>query len=868
MKRDDDLDREIRAHLDEEARERRQDGMDEPQSIDAARRTFGNATLVKEEIRNMSRWTSLEQAWQDVRYGARLLVKNPAVSGIAILTLALGIGANTAIFSLVEGLMLKPFPYPEAERIVVPATIFQRLKTDRGSISWSDIGDWKKDSSVFEAVAAISTPDADVTGGEEPQRVRLLVADEDYFRVMGVRPMLGRAFTAEENAPKAGRVAVLTYDYWMRHYGGDEKAVGSIMEIASVPHTVIGIMPKDSTWPEKTDILRPIGTGGTPNADMLRRDNHAYQAVARLRRGLTLEQAQSRMTAMGARIARQYSIRAGTNWKIHSLRGYVLGDTIQDTLLVLLGAVLLVLLIACVNVANLLMARGATRGREVAIRNALGAGWMRLLRQFLAESLLLSAAGGAAGILVGYWGLKGLVHFAPADVPRLDEVAMNSVVLAFTFGLCVLTAIFSGLMPAIQAMRISPVEAFREAGRGFSGSLRAGRLRSAMVVAELALAIVLLAGAGLLVRSFAQMQGVDPGFPTRNLLTMRFALPYARYPKVNQVTAALQQILEGIRRIPGVRSASATSSLPLDGGGSYLGRVFLTEGQPEPPASKDTAAAWCNIQPRYFETMGIPLVQGRLFTEHDTKESTPVIVISQRMAGQMFPNGTALGRRIRSWRDENAYREIVGVVGDVRFGGLTEDIGNNVYVVQQQDTVGFHSVMLTVRTAGDPNALVKVVRGEIWSHDRKLGIADIKSMDQIVDEELARTRFSMFLLGIFAATALVLAAVGIYGVMSYTVAQRTREIGIRIALGAVRRDVLRMVAGRALVLATAGVACGIAGSVVLTRLMKALLYQVSPTDAPTLLAGSALLVLVALAAAYLPARRAMRVDPIVTLRYE
>jgi putative ABC transport system permease protein len=866
MDPEDDLEREIRAHLDEEARERREAGMSDRDAAFAARRAFGNTTLVREEIRNMSRWTSIEQCWQDLRYGARLLVKNPAVSIVAVLTLALGIGANTAIFSLVQGLMLKPFPYPEAGRIVVPATIFQRLKTDRGSISWADIADWKQDTATFDSVAAMTEGETDVTSGDEPQRVRVVLADEDYFRVMAAQPMLGRAFTAGENLPNSPRVVLLTYEYWMRQYGGDEKAIGATLEISGVPRRIIGVMAKDSVWPEKSDLLLPFGTGGTPTRDMLRRDNHSYRAIARLRRGVSLEQAQAHLTAAGARLAREYTNRVGTNWKLHPLREFVLGSTIEDTLVVLLGAVLFVLLIACVNVANLLMARGATRGREIAVRNALGAGSKRLLRQFLSESLLLSAAGGAAGILVGYWGLRGLVHFAPADVPRLDHVGLNSTVLAFTLAICVLTAILSGVMPAIQAMRISPVEAFRESGRGFSGGLRAGRTRSVLVVVELALAIVLLAGAGLLVRSFAAMQQIDPGFPSHRLLTMRFALPRARYAQTPQVTTALARILDGIRRIPGVTAATATSSLPIAGGN--LGRVFLREGQPEPPASADSHASWINIQPRFFETLGIPLLEGRLFGDRDSRDSNPVIIISRRMAREMFPNASPLGKRIRSWRDENVYREIVGVAGDIRLEGLTADIENTVYVPQAQDTVGFRTALLAVRTAGNPASLTQAVRAEIWSHDRKLAIGAVKTMDQMVDEEMARTRFSMFLLTLFAATALVLAAVGIYGVMSYTVAQRTREIGIRVALGALRRDVVGMVAGRALVLAAAGVVFGIGGSVALTRLMKALLYQVSPTDAVTLAAGSGLLVLVALAAAYVPARRAARVDPIVTLRYE
>jgi putative ABC transport system permease protein len=474
--------------------------------------------------------------------------------------------------------------------------------------------------------------------------------------------------------------------------------------------------------------------------------------------------------------------------------------------------------------------------------------------------------GGLAGVALGYWGLKVLIHFAPVDVPRLDHVRVDSMVLAFATALCLLTTLVSGLMPALQAARLAPVEAFREGGRALSGGLRSGRLRNLLAVSEMALAIVLLAGAGLLIRSFALLQRIDPGFSTTNLLTMQIGLLRSRYPGPPQITEGFQRITESIRRIPGVVSASATSSLPLGGGGGYLGRVFLLDGQAEPPATQDTAAQWSVILPDYFQTMGIPVLLGRGVTDRDVRGAPPVIVISQRMAQQMFPNQSPLGRRIRSWRDENVYREIVGVVADLRYQGRGEDIGNNVYVPHTQDSWSF--LRLTVRTSGDPNALLGSVRSAIWSVDNKLAIAEAKTMDRIVDEDIARPRFTMFLLGIFAATSLLLAAIGIYGVMSYAITQRTREIGIRVALGALRGDVLRMVAGRALALSAAGVACGMAGAFALTRLMKSLLFGVSPTDSVTFAVVAALLVLVAMAASFIPARRAAKVDPVITLRYE
>jgi putative ABC transport system permease protein len=551
---------------------------------------------------------------------------------------------------------------------------------------------------------------------------------------------------------------------------------------------------------------------------------------------------------------------------LHSLRDWIVGPIIQRTLLVLLGSVLFVLLIACANVANLLLVRGAAREREVAIRGALGAGWRRLTSQFLAESALLTLAGAVAGIALGYAGLRALIHFAPPDIPRVGDVRIDMTVLIVTSGLCIATAIVFGLIPAIKARAIAPVDAFREGGRSQSGGVRGGRLRNVLVVCELALSIILLSGAGLLVRSFSQLQHVNPGFPTHNLLTMEIALPRARYGGPPQIAAAYQQITDGIRRIPGVVSAAAASSLPVGGGGGHLGRVFLSEGQPDPPASKDTFAQWNVIQTDYFRTMGIPVRAGRAFSEHDTIDSPLVIVISESMAKEKFPNQNPLGKRIRSWRDENKYREIVGVVGDQRYRGLAEDPVNLVYVPHTQDS--WNGLLLAIRTQGDPQALVRSIRSEIWSHDAKLAIADIKTMDAIVDEELARPRFSMFLLGLFALTALVLAAIGIYGVIAYSVAQRTREIGIRMALGASRGDVLRMIGRRGAALAAAGVVCGVGGALALTRLMKSLLFGVSPSDPGTFVAVCAALVVVTLAACYIPSRRATAVEPLEALRYE
>jgi putative ABC transport system permease protein len=861
-----EFDQEVAAHLDLLAEKFVREGMTAGEARDAALRQFGNVASLREVQGDIRTFGAVGAFARDVQHGARLLSKNPGWTIVAVLTLTLGIGANIAIFSLIRPILLEPLPYPDPARLVVPCTIFQRHYSDRGSVALADIVDWKAQRGLFESVAAFNPSSADITDGEEPERVPAVLVDDAYFRVMGTPPLLGRFFTAEENLPNGPPVVVLGHDLWLRRYGADPGVVGRRIEIRGVPNTIIGVARADSTWPADGELFQSLGTGGQPDANMLRRDNHVYLAVARLRRGVSLEQAQAKLTVMGAEIARREANRAATNWKLHSLAAYVVGPTLKQTLIVLFGAVLLVLLIACVNVANLLLARGAAREREVAIRAALGAGRRRIAAQFLAESALLSAAGGVAGVVAGYWGLRALVHFAPADIPRIEQARVDIPVLLFSVGLCGLTTLLAGLVPAWQASRVGPVQAFHEAGRTVSGGLRTGRLRSALVVAELALAIVLLTGAGLLIRSVGHIADVDPGVRSRGLLTLRLSLPQARYAGPPQVADGFDRLVEAVRGVPGVVTSSAASSLPLGGGGFYLGRVFLREGQAEPPASTDTTGAWSVVRPGYFEAMGIPMLQGRGFTSDDGAKSTPVVIISRSMAKEMFPNGSPLGRRIRSWRDENLYREIVGVAADVRYYGLAADVPNNVYVPHTQNT--WRSLTLVVRTESDPAALLKQVRDAIWTIDKKLPVSDVQTLEQVVEKNMARPRFSMFLLILFGAMAVVLAAIGIYGVIAYAVTQRTREIGIRMALGAPRGRVVGIVVRNAFGLAAAGVASGLAAALALTRLLESLLFQVSATDAPTFAMAALLLLAVVVAAASIPAWRASRIDPVMTLRYE
>ncbi|TMF23714.1 MAG: ABC transporter permease [Chloroflexi bacterium] len=861
-----DFNQEVELHLSLLIEKFIRDGMSPEDARNAARRQFGNVTSLSEIHREMRSFGGVQAFFRDLRHGARVLQKTPAWTAVAVLTLTLGIGANIAIFSVIQAVLLKPLPYPDPARLVVPCTIFQRLNTDRGNDSFADILDWKAERDLFESVAALIPGSTDLTDGGEPDRVRALLVDDAYFQVMGAPPLLGRFFTAAENLPSAPPVVVLGRNLWMRRYGGDPGVIGRRIEVRGAPATIVGVAQADSTWPSEGEIFQPLGTGGQPDADMLRRDNHEYLALARLARGVSIEQAQARLTVMGARIAERESTRKGTNWKLHSLAAYVIGPTLRQTLIVLFGAVVLVLLIACVNVANLLLARGAAREREVSIRAALGAGRGRIATQFLAESVLLSVAGGAAGIVAGFWGLRALILLAPSDIPRLEQAHVDVRVLAFSVGLCLVAALIAGVAPAWQAARVAPLQSFHEAGRSVSAGFRANRVRSLLVVTELALALVVLIGAGLLIHSVARIAKVEPGIAAHNVLTMGLSLPDSRYARGPQVADGFERVLSAVRRVPGVIAASATSALPLGGGGFYLGRVFLRDGQPEPPASADTAAAWSVVQPGYFATVGIPILQGRPFTNDDGANSTPVIIVSQSMARAMFPDGRVLGRRMRSWRDENVYREIVGVVGDVRHYGLTEDATNTVYVPHTQNA--WRSLTLVVRTGPDPATVLNRVRDAIWTVDRKLPVADVRTLEQVIDRNMARSRFSMFLLILFGGAAVVLAAIGIYGMIAYAVAQRTREIGIRMALGADRRTVVAMVARNAAALAGAGIVCGVGAALALTRLLQSMLYEVSATDAASF--GGAVLLLLALgsAAACVPAWRASRIDPVSTLRYE
>lgn len=809
----------------------------------------------------------METLFQDIRYGVRLLIKNKGFTAVAVFALALGISANTAIFSVVNAILLKSLPYSEPERLVVPVSVNPGRGSDRGSITYADYLDWRNETEVFENVAVYSSQSADLTGGGEPERVQVAGVSEEYFAVMGVTPLIGRTFGADDFKLNTTRALVISYKLWQRKFGGDPGILEQTVYLNGRPYPVIGVMPRDSQWPDTFDIWSAMAVGPDPGPDLMRRDNMIFSGVARLKRGVSIKQADAAMAGIASRLEQEFpESRKGWTNRAIDLREYIVGDQLQLALMVLLAAVGFVLLIACVNVANLLLARAATREREIAIRLALGSGRVRLVRQLLTESVLLALIGGGIGLLLAVWGVELLTALAPQDVPRIKEIQIDFRVLGFTIATSVITAVLFGLIPALHASKVNLNESLKEGGRSSGEGARGGRIRSALVVSEVVLSLVLLAGAGLMMRSFMRLQQVDPGFNTNNLLAMSLNCPSKRYPDSAKVIAFYKSVVDRVSTSPGVESAAVSSALPLGGGGFYLGRVFLIEGHPEPPAGPDNPAQWNVMGPGYFETTGIRLLKGRSFDDRDTADSNKVIIINETLANRMFPNEEPLGKRIRSWRDENLLREIVGIVSDVRYFGRDDQLRGLVYVPHTQNT--WRSMSLTVRTTGDPTALIGSVRDQIWSVDRDLAVDNPRTMNAILAQSVAPQRFSMMLLAGFAAIAMVLATVGVYSVLSYTVAQRSHELGLRMALGAQAGDVMKLVLMHGMKLTIIGVSIGLASAIALTRLMKSLLYEVGATDPVTFAIVTVLLIAVGLVACFIPARRATKVDPMVALRYE
>jgi putative ABC transport system permease protein len=804
----------------------------------------------------------MQTLWQDMRYGARMLLKKPGFTLIAVITLALGIGANAAIFSVVNAVLLRPLPFKDSDKLM----LIRETKLPQFpefSVSPGNFLDWKKQNTVFERLVAFSGLAFNMVGTGDPEQIRGMKVTDGFFAMLGAQPQLGRDFLPEEDQPGRDKVVILSNGLWQRRFGADPKILDQTITLSGQSYTVIGVMPATFRF-GGPDLGLWTPMAFTPQQAQSH-GGHWLSAIGRLKPGATANQARAEMVAIAGRLAAQYP-DANTGWsvKLMPLLDYIVRD-IKPSLIVLLCAVAFVLLIACANVANLLLARAAGRQKEIAIRTALGAGRARIIRQLLTESALLAILGGAAGLTLAKWGMDLLLKLAPEDLPRMSDVSLDGRALAFTAAVTLLTGLIFGLVPALQSSRPNLNETMSETGRGSTEGRRRQLVRGALVVLEIASALVLLIGSGLLIKSFWRLQRVDPGFNPDNTLTLSVSLPRSKYPEESQQVAFFQQLLEKVRALPGVQAAGATNPLPM-AGDTVL--AFLVQGRPPLPPGAGQSTNFYAVSADYFKAMGIRLLKGRLINERDIKEAPHVAMINETMAKKIFPDEEPIGKRITfdGGEPNSDWYEIVGVVSDVKQYGLDQATPMQTYEPYTQQT--YPVMTLVARASGDPTNLTAAIRNAVLELDKEQPVANVRTLDRILSTSTAQQRFSALLLGVFAAVAMSLAAVGIYGVLSYAVTQRTHEIGIRMALGAARGDVLRMVVGAGMRLALLGMAAGLAVAFGLTRLMSALLFGVSPTDPMIFGLIPLLIVTVALLACWIPARRATKVDPMIALRIE
>jgi putative ABC transport system permease protein len=808
----------------------------------------------------------METFAQDFRYGVRMLAKKPGLTTLIVLTLALGVGANTAIFSVVNAVLLRDLPYEDPGRLVAVWENNRPRNRVRNVVGPANFLSWKDQNTVFEDLAAYYSTRVNLTGVEDPEEIAFQMVTPNFFSLLGVPAAKGRVFGPEDNVD-GSNVVILSHGLWQRRYGGDPDIVGKTIALNGMPQTVVGVMPSDFNFVIQEGALakgRPeLWTPFVFNEQHRTPRGRFMTAFGRLKPGVSVEQAQAEMSAVAARLEQQWP-EFDTGWGVNlvPLQEQQVGS-VRTALLVLFGAVGFVLLIACANVANLLLMRAAVRKKEIALRSALGADRWRIIRQLLTESVLLAGLGGLLGLLFASWGVTGLLALAPEDLAGITQIQLDYRVLAFTFGVSLLTGLVFGIAPALEASRTDVNEALKEGGKSATADRRTHRLRNVLVVSEIALAIVLLIGSGLLIRSFAGLQSVDPGFDAENLLTVRLSLPQSKYPEDHQATAFFRQLVDRVGALPGVRSASAINFLPYTGPGAAT--RFAVEGRPAPPPGEEPTTEVSVIDPEYFRTMRIPLLVGRTFTTRESIEASRVAIVNEAMVRQHFQGEDPIGKRVKvNMADEPQWTEIVGVVKDVRNQALDRDPRPMVFLPHAELPYSFMTIV--ARTDSDPLALAAAVKREVLAMDRDQPVAEARPMTAWLSESVARARFNTLLLAIFAAVALLLAVVGIYGVLSYSVTERSQEIGIRMALGAQREHVVRMVVGQAMILAAVGVAAGLAAAFALNRLVSSLLYNVSATDALTYVLVAAVFLVVALLASMLPARRAVNVDPMVTLR--
>ncbi len=805
--------------------------------------------------------TIMETLLKDIRFGIRNLLKHPTFAVTALLTLAIGIGANTTIFSFVNGILLRPLPYPDSERLVVINETAPKRGIPSMSISFPNFLDWRAQNHVFEDISAYGlSSNFSLTGAGEPERLRGKSVSQGTFELLRVAPVLGRTFTAEEDRPKNDGVVILGHELWQRRFAGNPQIVGQNVVLNNRPRTVIGVMPPGFKFPEEAELWVPLGLDTT----MFTRTDHGLTSIARLKDGVTLAQAQAEMDVIARRIEEQNPVsNEGLGVLVTSLHEVLTGDY-RKALLVLLGVVGFVLLVASVNVANLMLARTSARQKEFAVRSALGASRWRIIRQTLTESLLISMLGAALGLLLSIWGIKLILALIPVKLPFWMNFNLDYRVLAFTSAVSLLTALIFGTMPAILGTRVDLNHTLKEGGRSAMGSAR-HRTRGLLVVTEVALALMVLVGAGLMIQSFVRLRNVGPGFSEKDVLTFSVILPQAKYKEPTQRGEFFRQLLARVNALPGVEAAAGVTNVPLKGGG--WGRSFTVEGFPVLSVGQAPMIQHTVTSPGYFQTMGIPVLTGRDFSEWDAKDAEKVTIIDERLAREYWPNESPIGKRIRFGppEDNEPWHKVIGVVGAVRHQQLDAETRKSVYLPHLQ--VSVNGLSLVVR-AKNPSSLAGVLRSQVREMDPDLPVNELMLMEEVVTQSVWQSRLYAILFSVFAAVAVLLAAIGIYGVMSYSVTQRTQEIGIRMALGAQVKDVLRLVVRGGLALSLIGVTIGIAGAFALTRLLRTLLFGVTPTDAATFIAVSLILLFVAMLACFIPARRATKVDPLVALRYE
>jgi predicted permease len=885
-KLDRDLDEELNAHIEMRMRDNLASGMTAEDARRDARRRFGNATLMKEDTRAMDIVGWMEALGQNIRYAARMLRRSPGFTVVAILTLALGIGANVATFTVVRAVLLSPLPYPHPEQLVRVYDDLRGSNSQDVGMSVLELWDLRDKSGVFQDISVIFPFDANLTGGDHPERIACLAGSANYFTMLGVTPQLGRIFTPQDAQPGFTDGVLISDAFWHRMFGADPNVIGKKIRIDSDLYTVIGVLPPGFRHPGRSqesevEVFAAIGVSGPPFPAPPQRSLRLVPgAMGRLKPGVSLEQAQARLNALSAELGREYptDYPAPAKWALRLVpaREDLVGN-MRTELFVLFGAVAFVLLIACVNLANLLLARSAGRQREIAIRLALGAGRARLIGQLLTESILLAAISGGVALLTVVWLRGWLLKLAPAGLPRLNEVSLSGGVLLFAFAVSILTGVIFGLAPALQAARRNQVAELREGSRGTGSSKRQIKVSRVLVTCEIALSLVLLIGAGLLLRSFWHLLEVRPGFEPHHLVTAKIWIAYPNdisqnpYRTVEARGAFLHEILRRVSALPGVEEAAVGSGngLPME---TTPNQVLFTIDKNAAESERVPTAEYSTVTPEYFRVLKIPLIRGRVFTEADNSKGQPVVIINETLARRYWHDEDPVGQQIRLTAGqtmsgaEELWTTIVGVTGDIKSDGF--DAASAPYLYYPTYQRPSYASVVYLRTEADAGTLGDTIRHEVQSVDPSVPVYAVRTMDEVITKYLADRRFALELLGVFAGVALLLASIGIYGVMAYTFSQRTNEIGIRMAMGAQRSDILRIAVGEGALVVAIGVVAGLAGSAILTRFLRSMLFDVKPTDPLTYAAIGGLLTVVTLLACVVPAHRATRVDPLIALRHE